>query len=219
MNVMVVMLYEPFFSQRWLMKNFVRVLLDLIHSDEKAGGPAPKSAKGKKKQRKPLLRPIICICNDLYFRFLTWINWARYATALRPLRPYCHILHVRPSPPSSLLPRLQKICHLENIKAEARALTLLVDSHDGDLRSCINTLQLLATRCDNLSLSFVQESLLKAKKEGSLTSHTVVEGVFARRTARERRRLNLTAETEGQRVVNDVNACGELDRIMSGMSQ
>ena len=174
--------------------------------------------KGRKNIRKPLLRPIICICNDLYFHFLTWINWARYATALRPLRPYCHILHVRPSPPSSLLPRLQKICHLENIKADARALTLLVDSHDGDLRSCINTLQLLATRCDNLTLSFVQESLLKAKKEGSLTAHTVVEGVFARRTARERRRLNLTAETEGQRVVNDVNACGELDRIMSGMS-
>ena len=140
----------------------------------------------------------------------------RYATALRPLRPYCHILHIRPSPPSSLLPRLQKICHLENIKADARALTLLADSHEGDLRSCINSLQLLATRCDNLSLPFVQECLQKAKKEGSLTAHSVVEEVFARRTAKERRRLNLTAEIEGQRVVNDVNACGEFDRIMSG---
>jgi ATPase family associated with various cellular activities (AAA) len=47
--------------------NFVRVLLDLVHADEKAGGPTPKNAKGKKKKaRKPLLRPIICICNDLY---------------------------------------------------------------------------------------------------------------------------------------------------------
>src|ERR1700738_5257601 len=142
-------------------ENFVRVLLELIHADEKAGGPPPKTktTKGKKRFRKPLLRPIICICNDLY------------ATALRPLRPYCHILHIRPTPPSSLLPRLQKICQLENIKADARALTLLAESHIGDLRSCINSLQLLATRCTNMTLPIVQESLEKAKKEGSLTSH------------------------------------------------
>ncbi len=151
-------------------------------------------------------------------RLLVELFNSRYATALRPLRPYCHILHIRPSPPSSLLPRLQKICHLENIKADARALTLIADSHEGDLRSCINSLQFLATRCDNLTLPFVQESLQKAKKEGSLTAHSVVERVLARRTAKESRRLNLTAEIEGQRVVNEVNACGEFDRIMSGMS-
>jgi chromosome transmission fidelity protein 18 len=50
-------------------ENFVRVLLDLIHADEKAGGPPPKSKRGKKRFRKPLLRPIICICNDLYTLF------------------------------------------------------------------------------------------------------------------------------------------------------
>jgi chromosome transmission fidelity protein 18 len=141
----------------------------------------------------------------------------RYATSLRPLRPYCQILHIRPAQPSSLLPRLQKICHLENIKADARALTLLADSHEGDLRSCLNSLQLLSTRCDNLTLSFVQEALLKSKKEGTLTSHTVVEGVFSKRTAKEKRRLNLTEQIEGQRVVNDFLACGETDRIMSGI--
>jgi len=63
----------------------------------------------------------------------------------------------------------------------------------------------------------VQESLLKAKKEGSLTSHVVVEGIFAKRTAKERRRLNLINEIEGQKIVNDVSACGEFDRIMSGI--
>jgi chromosome transmission fidelity protein 18 len=141
-----------------------------------------------------------------------------YATTLRPLRPYCHIIHIRPTPPSSILPRLQKICHLENIKADARALTLLVDSHEGDLRSCINSLQLIATRCNNLTLPVIQESLQQAKKEGSLTAHAVVEGVFGRKTAKERRRMNLTAEVEGQRIVNDASACGEFDRIMSGLS-
>jgi len=141
----------------------------------------------------------------------------RYATTLRPLRPYCHILHIRRSPPSSLIPRLQKICQLENINADARALTLLVDAHEGDLRSCINNLQLLAAKCDNLTLSVVQESLQQAKKEGSLNAHSVVEGIFSKRTAKERRRLNLAGEIEGQRVINELYACGEFDRIMSGM--
>lgn len=54
--------------------NFVKVLLDLIQADEKAGGPAPKNVKGKKrKPRKPLLRPIICICNDLYLGMIEGI--------------------------------------------------------------------------------------------------------------------------------------------------
>lgn len=50
-----------------------------------------------------------------------------------------------------------------------------------------------------------------------MTSHTVVEGVFSKRTAKEKRRLNLTEQIEGQRVVNDFLACGETDRIMSGI--
>jgi chromosome transmission fidelity protein 18 len=43
--------------------NFIRVLLELIQSDEKANLPIKKKTK---KRSKPLLRPIICICNDLY---------------------------------------------------------------------------------------------------------------------------------------------------------
>lgn len=44
-----------------------------------------------------------------------------------------------------------------------------------------------------------------------------MEGVFSKRTAKEKRRLNLTEQIEGQRVVNDFLACGETDRIMSGI--
>jgi hypothetical protein len=75
---------------------------------------------------------------------------------------------------------------------------------------------MLATRCDNITLPFVQGALERAKKEGSLTVQTVVEGVFAKRTAKERRRLNAMNEGEGQRVVNDVFASGEFDAIMRG---
>jgi hypothetical protein len=67
-------------------------------------------------------------------------------------------------------------------------------------------------------LTVIQESIAKAKKEGSLDAHAVVEGIFTKRTAKDKRRLNIIGEIERQRVVNDVNACGEFERIMSGMS-
>jgi hypothetical protein len=86
------------------------------------------------------------------------------------------------------------------------------------LRSCINTLQMLATRCDHITLPFMQGALERAKKEGSLTVQTVVEGIFAKRMAKERRRLNVMSESEGRRVVNDVFACGEFEGIIRGTS-
>ena len=55
----------------------------------------------------------------------------------------------------------------------------------------------------------------RAKKEGSLSTHSVVEGVFAKRTSKEKRRLNVL-EGDGMRVVNDVSSNGEFDRIMTG---
>lgn len=48
-----------------------------------------------------------------------------------------------------------------------------------------------------------------------MTNHAVVEGVFSKRTSKEKRRLNVL-EGDGQRVVNDVSANAEFDRIMTG---
>jgi chromosome transmission fidelity protein 18 len=75
---------------------------------------------------------------------------------------------------------------------------------------------MLSTRSKTITLQLIQDSLAKAKKEGSLSSDAVVEGVFARRGAKERRRLNISLEDECKRVVTDVGACGEFDRIMGG---
>jgi hypothetical protein len=75
---------------------------------------------------------------------------------------------------------------------------------------------MLSTRCNNLTLSVVQESLQRAKKEGSLSTHSVLEGIFAKRTSKEKRRLNVF-EGDGVRIVNDVSANGEFDRIMTGL--
>lgn len=78
---------------------------------------------------RPLRRPIICICNDLY------------ATALRPLRQHARIVRFHKSPSQFLVERLRYICDRERLKADLRVLTLLVDLAGADVRSCLNTLQ------------------------------------------------------------------------------
>ena len=79
--------------------------------------------------KRPILRPIICICND--------IN----ASSLAKLRTYA--LPIRFNRPADIhiVKRLKEICHIEGLKADSRALNTLVSVAKGDLRGCLNTLQ------------------------------------------------------------------------------
>ena len=79
--------------------------------------------------KRPILRPIICICND--------IN----ASSLAKLRTYA--LQIRFNRPADIhiVKRLKEICQIEGLKADSRALSTLVSVAKGDLRGCLNTLQ------------------------------------------------------------------------------
>jgi chromosome transmission fidelity protein 18 len=88
-----------------------------------------KPANNKKKKQQPLLRPIICICNDVY------------APVLRPLRMIAHHIPFRKVPNLNVARRLQEISQSEGLDTDLRALSLLAEMTDGDLRSCLNTLQ------------------------------------------------------------------------------
>lgn len=87
---------------------------------------------GRKKDQqnaRPLLRPIICICNDLY------------ASSLTKLRPHARIIRFTRPSDVHLVRRLRGICEEEGLKAESRALSALVGLSQGDWRCCLNTLQ------------------------------------------------------------------------------
>lgn len=86
-------------------------------------------AKKDNKGKRPLLRPIICICND------------QNASSLAKLRP--HTRQIRFSRPADLLivKRLREVCEIEGLKADSRALSTLVGVARGDLRGCLNALQ------------------------------------------------------------------------------
>ncbi|KAK9374188.1 uncharacterized protein V1513DRAFT_380958 [Lipomyces chichibuensis] len=113
---------------------FIRVLLDILSSDSKATQQghrtsANDSKNKRKKTAKYLLRPVIAICND------------PFVSALRSLRPLAEILSYRRAPTPNIVPRLKEICAREKLFVDSRTLTELVDSMDGDVRGCINTLQ------------------------------------------------------------------------------
>ncbi|KAF5839559.1 P-loop containing nucleoside triphosphate hydrolase protein [Dunaliella salina] len=100
-------------------------------------GGKPESKQRAKSGKKgkglpPLARPLICIANDLY------------APALRPLREVAQIFQFKEPNVEKLVSRLQHICNLEHVRVDKSALYALVQRAGVDIRSCLNTLQLLA---------------------------------------------------------------------------
>uniref|UniRef100_A0A3B4UZA8 Chromosome transmission fidelity protein 18 homolog n=1 Tax=Seriola dumerili TaxID=41447 RepID=A0A3B4UZA8_SERDU len=113
----------------------INILLAALNRKDGHGGEAgAESAKKKKKKESILLRPIICICNDLY------------VPALRPLRQQAFLLAFPQTQPSRLAQRLAEISLQQGMKADTGTLMSLCEKTDNDIRSCINTLQFLHGR-------------------------------------------------------------------------
>lgn len=110
------------------------LLATLNRKDGQGGEEGGETTKKKKKKDTVLLRPIICICNDLY------------GPALRPLRQQAFLLAFPQTQPSRLTQRLAEISRVQGMKADTGTLMALCDKTDNDIRSCINTLQFLHGR-------------------------------------------------------------------------
>ncbi|KAJ3087234.1 Chromosome transmission fidelity protein 18 [Quaeritorhiza haematococci] len=114
-------------------QNFMKLLVDLVTREAKdSESEKQKATTGGKKKKKAhgvLRRPIICICND------------PYVPVLRPLRAIAQVFTFRETATKALAKRLQDICRWEGLKTDLRTLMGLCELADGDMRSCINTLQ------------------------------------------------------------------------------
>lgn len=84
---------------------------------------------GRKGGHTPLLRPLICICNDLY------------APVLRDLRRHSAVYIFQPVEASRLAARLKFICASEHIKFPNSFFSSLASSYKGDIRGATNALQ------------------------------------------------------------------------------
>nr|GAT51056.1 predicted protein [Mycena chlorophos] len=168
-----------------------------------------KKGRGKKKDpngKRPILRPIICICND------------QNAAALAKLRAAS--LQIRFSRPADIhtVKRLREVCAVEGLKADSRALTTLVGIARGDLRGCLNTLQFIKSRSQDVTEAVIRRATV-GMKESDTSMVTVLNNLFNPLTRKRVLELALT-EVEEKRYVarlsRDVEACGRENSIAVG---
>ena len=104
-------------------------------------------AKSKpKRATSGLMRPVICICNDIH------------APALRPLRAVAELVEFKTASNSQLLARLKAVCKSEKMSADAHTLTALANLSGHDVRTCLNTLQFVRAKSSTLTEKSLESS-------------------------------------------------------------
>jgi chromosome transmission fidelity protein 18 len=176
---------------------FIKVLIDLLNDDTKTLKKFQSSESSKffsqKSKNKPkfLLRPIICICNDVY------------VSALEKLRPLAEMISFQQASEAALSDRLRFICEAEGIHMTNAQLKEIIHLTDFDIRSCVNLLQFgggLNTSDDS------------RKKDFQMTWYGVVNEIF-------KRSPKVTKSEQFNRVAKLVTANTNLDKVINGCFQ
>ncbi|KAG7491946.1 hypothetical protein MATL_G00009110 [Megalops atlanticus] len=173
--------------------------------------------KKKKKTESVLLRPIICICNDLY------------VPALRQLRQQAFILTFPQTQPSRLVQRLTEISRRQGMKADSGALMALCEKTENDIRSCINTLQFLHGKGQKQLDQRMVQSVTVGLKDQNKGLFSVWQEIFQLPRVKRKRIgevLSLGAEHGGQsstaaqrlqHILHLASSSGEHEKLTQGL--
>jgi chromosome transmission fidelity protein 18 len=156
-------------------------------------------------KEKPLTRPVICICNDLY------------APVLRPLRDVAKVFVVKPPRSDKVVERLQTICKREKLKSDKSTLRGLVDKTECDIRSCLNTMQFIAKKQKTMRLSDIS-SVGAGQKDISVSVFRLWKELLHLRQGVPI--VGKLAETDSQRCLRRYNILsdfGDQDLVLGGM--
>ncbi|KAN0077179.1 P-loop containing nucleoside triphosphate hydrolase protein [Tylopilus felleus] len=168
--------------------------------------PRKKRKPGAQKDKRPLLRPIICICND------------QNAHSLAKLRPHAkQIRYTRPGD-IHIVKRLRQICELEGLDADTRALSTLVNVAKGDLRGCLNTLQFIKSRDECVTEELIRRATV-GMKEGEVTATAVLNEMFAHLSRKRIRELAISGMEETRyvnRLSRAIEALNNYPNIANG---
>ncbi|KAH0638173.1 hypothetical protein KY289_038088 [Solanum tuberosum] len=162
-------------------KGAVEVILKLVSAERKLragkenepeGGNAGQKSSKKRHQKTSLLRPVICICNDLY------------APALRPLRQVAKVhIFVQPTV-SRVVNRLKYICNRERVKTSSIALTALAEYTDCDIRSCLNTIQFLNKKKETLNVLELSSQVV-GRKDATRSAFDIWKEILQKRKVKQ----------------------------------
>jgi replication factor C subunit 1 len=110
--------------------------------------------------------PMIFICND------------RYDPKLKNLLKYCTEIRLERPTVSQIIPRMKNILQLEKVILDVRILAQIIDSANGDVRHCVNTLQWLCTRRDYAVKSGIPEAPILAGKDSGFHLFESIPKIF-----------------------------------------
>ncbi|CAL1705258.1 unnamed protein product [Somion occarium] len=179
---------------------FIHKLIQLIQERPRRKG------RNEPKRVLPILRPIVCICNDLY------------ASSLSKLRPHARIIRMSRPNDLHIIKRLRTICDEEGMKVESRALTTLVGVAQGDMRGCLNTLQMIKSRYIDVTECVIRKATA-GMKEAEASQTSVLNDLFTPMSKKRSKDLGLTEEQESRyvtRLSREIEASGAMDKVAIG---
>ncbi|KAI5090281.1 chromosome transmission fidelity protein 18-like, partial [Silurus meridionalis] len=196
----------------------INVLLATLNRKDSREGEESTSnpLKKKKKKESVLLRPIICICNDLY------------TPALRPLRQQAFLLTFPPTQQSRLTQRLAEVTRRQGMKADTGSLMALCEKTDNDIRACINTLQFLHGRGQRQLDQRVVNSMSIGLKDQNKGLFSVWQEIFQLPRLKRKRiggdphggfeEAGLKDVTQRlQHILHLASSCGEHEKLTQGL--
>jgi len=168
-----------------------------------------KQQQGKKKKAMQVLRPIICICNELY------------TPALRPLKQMAFIIPFPPTATNRLATRLKEITNREKFKTDLTTLLALCKKTDNDIRSCLSTLQFCKKKGKILSSDDISKMSvgMKDSQKSMFSVWAEIFSVPSTDDGSKRRTKDATNKPVGRfgSILSAVASCGESDRIITGV--
>ncbi|KAL3066695.1 hypothetical protein OYC64_016606 [Pagothenia borchgrevinki] len=192
----------------------INILLAALHRKDGHGGDAgAETGKKKKKKETILLRPIICICNDLY------------TPALRPLRQLAFLLVFPQTQPSRLAQRLSEISRKQGMKTDTATLLSLCEKTDNDIRSCINTLQFLHGRGHKRVDTKTIQCVSVGQKDQNKGLFHLWQGIFQLQRPKRKRTGEGFDEASGsgegaqrfQHILSLAYSSGEYEKVSQGL--
>ncbi|PPQ73595.1 hypothetical protein CVT26_010493 [Gymnopilus dilepis] len=185
---------------------FIHKLVQLILAKPRKNERAGRNRDAQNQNKRTIRRPIICICND------------HNASSLAKLRPHAYQIRFNRPADVHLVKRLKEICAIEGLKADSRALSTLVSVAKGDLRGCLNTLQFVKTRNEDVTESVIRKATSGMKEEDS-SVQSVLNNLFTPLSKKRVKELGLTDEEEARyvaRLSREIDNSGRESTIASG---
>ena len=177
-------------------QNSIQVLID--HVNEKV-----KNKKNCASTGPTMLRPIICICNDLY------------SPALKNLRPISIVFQCPNIATQRLAERLNTVCMISSINAEIGGLVALCEKTRNDIRSSLNTLQFLSSRTERITSKLINE-LTIGHKDCEKSIYEIMNEIFFTTPNNKKSLVNIENSSKFTLIQNMCQNC-DTDKLFQAL--